>query len=351
LRQAEVQSIFLQRFGALYPQLTFRGMRSFPHKLYGPYAFVLRVAFGRAGIELDLLCVALADGHPKKVQRFVERIQEAETVEAEPQAMPVLIAPYFTEEARALCRQAGVGFFDLAGNGGLDSSQVYFEISGKTGARVRERQVRTPFEGKAEQVVRRLLLEPDRHWSMRSLAKSSEVSLGLTSMATSALAKRGIVTKSRAGLDLFAPSALLDAWSQSYDLRRSPFCIYRSPAQVPEIESQLADQREALAGRWALTLWSGAHHVLELETRPPRLALYWLGKPAQLARALGLSEHEGRVLVFVFQPYDESLLWGASESGEHLPVVHPLQLYLDLCSGDAEELALAERVRSRLLPW
>ena len=161
----------------------------------------------------------------------------------------------------------------------------------------------------------------------------------------------GVVAKNRSGLDLFDPAALLEAWSRGYDLQRSLFRIYRSPAEVPQIERRLADQREALSGRCALTLWSGAHHLLELEAAPPRLAVYWPGKPEQLAQALDLSERKGMTPVFVFQPYDESLLWGSRETSEHLTVVHPLQLYLDLCSGDKEELELADSVRSCLLPW
>ena len=351
MRQAEVQSRFLERFGALYPQLTFRGMRSFPHSAYGPYAFVLRVAFGRSGVELDMLCAALTDTHPKNLKRFIQRIQETQVPQSETHAMPVLVAPHFAEEARTVCRQAGIGYFDLAGNGHLDGPRVFLEVTGKANTHVRERRVRTPFEGKAERIVRTLLLQPEDHWNMRGLAKSSGVSLGLTSMTTSALASMGMVVKSHAGLDLFAPAELLEAWSQSYDLRRSPFRIYRSPAQVPEIETRLADQREALSGRWALTLWPGAHHVLALENRLPRVALYFSGRPEQLAQALGLSKRKGQTPVFVFQPYDESLLWGATETRDHLYVVHPLQLYLDLCSGDKEELELAESVRSRLLPW
>jgi len=351
LRQAEVQSLFLERFGALYPRLTFRGVRSFPDRTCGPYAFILRAAFGRAGLELEMLCVALGEAFPKKLERFTRRVQEAKLAQSGADLIPVLVAPYLSEEARGLCRQAGIGYFDLAGNASLDSSQVFFEVSGKPNPHVRQRQVRTPFEGKAERVVRTLLLRPSRHWNMRDLARSSHVSLGLTSMTTTALADMEVVTKGRSGLELLAPAALLEAWSQSYDLQRSLFRVYRSWAQVPELERRLADQRKSLGGRWALTLWSGAHHLLSLEETPPRLAVYWSGKLEGLAQALGLSEHGGRTLIFVFRPYDESLLWGARKTGRRLTSVHPLQLYLDLCSGDAEELGLAGRVRSALLPW
>jgi len=351
LRQAEVQSLFQERFGALYPQLTLRGIRSFPDRVCGPYAFILRVAFGRAGLELNMLCMALGEAFPKKLERFIRRVQEAKLDQSKKDLIPVLIAPYLSEEARSLCRQAGIGYFDLAGNASLDSPQVFFEISGKSNLRVRQRQVRTPFEGKAERVVRTLLLKPDRHWNMRELARASQVSLGLASMATTALVNMGTVTKGRSGLELLGPAALLEAWSHSYDLQRSSFCLYRSWAQVPEIERRLADQRKALAGRWALTLWPGAHHLLGLEDAPLRLALYWSGKPERLAQALNLSERGGKTPVFVFKPYDGSLLWGSRRTSGRLTAVHPLQLYLDLCSGDAEELDLARRVRSALLPW
>ena len=52
-----------------------------------------------------------------------------------------------------------------------------------------------------------------------------------------------------------------------------------------------------------------------------------------------------------FQPYDESLLWGAQADESGVISVNPLQLYLDLGSGDEQELALAQQVRARLLGY
>jgi hypothetical protein len=42
---------------------------------------------------------------------------------------------------------------------------------------------------------------------------------------------------------------------------------------------------------------------------------------------------------------------GAGITAKGLRVAHPLQLYLDLGSGDERELELAKRLRERLLPW
>lgn len=346
-----MQSRFLDSFGALYPQLTFRGVRRFPARTYGPYGFALRVAFGKAGIELTLLCAILTDGYPQDVKRYIRRTKQAEPAERSEDSVSILVAPYFSEAACALCHEAGVGYFDLAGNAGLDTPHVFLEIRDRPNPYQRERQLPTPFEGKAERLVRALLLEPDKHWTMRELAQTAGISLGLVSMVTSALVNMGAAAKNRSGLSLLSPGALLEAWAQSYDLRRNAFCTYRSWADVAEIEARLASHQEALGGPCVLTLWSGAHHLLQEEGKAPRLALYYQGKPEQLARALHLSPDQGKIFVFIFQPYDESLLWKATEMGNHLTVVHPLQLYLDLISGDEEELRLAQRVRERLLPW
>ena len=325
-------------------------MRRFPDRTHSPYGFALRLACGKAGIEIDLLCVALTEGDLREVRRFIRRIGEIQAMPPHVEAVPVLIAPYLSEGARALCRQAEIGYFDLAGNAGLDTPHIFLHVAQRADESARKRRIRNPFAGKAERVVRRLLLEADKHWAMRELARSSSVSLGLASMVTSSLADTGLVAKGRSGLNVYDPAGLLDAWKQSYDLRRSAFRIYRSDVPVAALQARLLAQGDLGGARYALTLWSGAHSLLRQPGAPPHLALYWLGNPDQLGSILRL-EDVGKTAVFVFQPYDESVLWEARETDEGLFVVHPLQLFLDLGSGDEGERRLAQRVRERLLPW
>ena len=351
MRHAQVQSLFLQSFNTHYSQLKFRGLRRFPDRSHGPYDFSLRVTFGKSGHEIDLLCVTLIDGFPQDVRQAIKQIQETRTSETGVQAAPALVVPYLAEEGQELCRQAGVGFFDLAGNAKLDCESLYLDVRGRANQHVRDRQIRSPFLGKSERVARRLLLEPNQRWSMRSLARDSHVSLGMASMATSAFAELGVVTKGRAGMDLFDPTGLLDMWSREYDLRRSPFKVYRSRRNLGDVMARLVSNHDQFVNRYVLTLWSGAHTLLSEAATSPRLALYWQGPPDQLIRNLGLNEEDGGTFVFVFQPYDESVFWGKRETGQGLCVAHPIQLYLDLSSGDSDELGLAKTVRERLLIW
>ena len=349
MRQAELQSLFLQNFGRLFPQFRFRGLRRFPSHTHAPFAFALSVSFGKAEVELDLLCATLVDGHPQDVRRMMELVQRAEATPAESDAVPVLVAPFFSDDARALCREKGLGYFDLAGNAGLDAARVYVDVEGKANRHVRKRELGTPFLGKSERIVRRLLIEPGRRWNMRELAVAAEVSLGLASMVTSSLAEMGVIGKQRSGTSLYDPRALLDAWAEHYDLRRSPFRVYRAWRNVAALEADLARRRDALADSYALTLWSGAYRLLTSSEPAPHLALYWRDSTERLVAELGLNEDAGNTYVFVFRPFDDSLFWGRRETEGHLFVVHPLQLYLDLGSGDEEEVVLAQRVRDRLL--
>lgn len=350
MRQSEVQSRFLKSFGTLYPQLTFRGLRRLAHGSLGPYAFVLRVTLGRAVLPVDMLCVALTEGYPEEVRRFIQRIGQHGDRPESPDTVPVLIAPYLSPESQALCRAAGVGYFDLAGNAGLDTASVYLELGGRPNPNAREKHLRDPFTGRAERIARRLLLEPERTWAMRDLAAAAGVSLGMASMTTTALAEARLVTKGRGGLSLVDPAGLLEAWAQSYDLRRSALHIYRSWWGVEELEQRLA-RRCAAHGHGALTLWSGARHLLTEDSAAPRLALYWQGDVQPLVEIMNLDEVKGRTYVFVFEPYDESVLWETRRVAGDLEIVHPVQLCLDLGSGDEAELELAQRVRAALLGW
>ncbi len=349
MRQAEVQTRFLKSFARLFPQFKFRGIRHFPARSRDPFQLALRLAVGQPEVLIDILCVILPTGDASEVRRFLSQIAQAELDLAQEQALPVLVAPQINREAQALCREMGVGYFDLAGNAGMQTENILIQISGDRDEPEPKRTIQTPFEGKSERVVRRLLLEPGRIWTMRDLAQAAEVSLGLASMVTTALTEIGGVLKGRTGLSVLSPGLLLDAWSDRYDLRRSPFRAWRSDKDASLLQVEMGSLRLKHPEKGALTLWSGAQRLLPFEEPNNHVALYWAGEPEALAERLRLSESTGRTVVFIFQPYDEGVFWEAKRYRDGVIVAHPLQIYLDLASGDEKEMLLAQRVRERFL--
>jgi hypothetical protein len=348
LRQADVQSGFLKSFGRLYPQFKFRGIRHFTAHSRDPFQLALRVAFGNPEIELDMLCVVLTTGDPAVVARTLAHVDPGSDM-LKGIGVAVLIAPRFDREARALCRDEGVGYLDLEGNIGIQNERVYIEISVDREETVAKKPVPTPFEGKSERVVRRLLLEPGTVWHMRDLAQAAGVSLGLASMATSTLSEMGMLIKGRGGLSVMDADMLLDAWSEKYDLKRSPFQTWRSDKDADLLQVELGSLSLEPEEKYALTLWSGVQRLLPFDAAMPHLAVYWSGDQRSLAERLRLSSSRGRTVVFVFTPYDDGVFWDARRYRDGATVAHPLQLYLDLASGDESEVSLAQRVRERFL--
>jgi hypothetical protein len=349
----------LRRFADLYPQLAFRAMRRFLTKEPTGVHLTLRVAVGRAATEMEMDCAILPDGALNPVQAWLARGDELPppglkpATPTSPDGVPrtlVVVAPMVDAEARHLLQKRGIGYLDLNGNAYLETPNVYVQLGARP-QKALPQGFRSPFQGKGERVVRRLLLQPKKHWTMRELAQAAEISLGLTSSVTSALAEIGAVTKDRSGLDLFDPRRLLDTWSQSYDLRNNNLATYRSALSPGEIQRILIEERAHLRHRYALTLWSAAQVRLpNMRQRTAYVALFWKDSVDELVNILHLDAEKGSTYVFCFQPYDDALLWGM-EALDGLYVVHPLQLYLDLASGDDSEVRLAQRVRETLLDW
>jgi hypothetical protein len=348
LRQADVQSEFLKSFGRLYPQFRFRGIRHFTAHSRDPYQLALRVTFGSPEVELDMLCAILTSGDLPEVTHYLAQIALG-SEQVKDLGVSVLIAPRLSREAQQLCRNASVGYIDLIGSIGIQTERVYIDISVEHDEPAPKRPILTPFEGKSERVVRKLLLEPGTVWHMRDLADRCGVSLGLASMVTSTLSDMGLLMKGRAGLTVMDADALLDTWSEQYDLRRSLLRTWRSERDPGLLQEELGSLALAAGEMHALTLWSGAQHLLPFDGAAPHLAVYWSGDQHSLAERLHLTPAHGRTMVFVFTPYDEGVFWEARRYRDGSVVAHPLQLYLDLASGDKNEVALAHRIRERFL--
>ena len=347
MRQADVLNRFLHEFQKLHPKLAFRSMRRVSNGGIGPARLQLQLQLGEhATAALDIL--AIGDGDEETVLRALERFPVEEPRARE--LTPTLLAPQMSPEGRRACDQAQVAWLDLAGSAQIASEGVYYMVD-RIEPEPAPGGVRSPFAGKSERVCRALLMEPRRHWRMRDLARAADVSLGLASMVTTALADERLLVKGRDGLELFNPGNLLESWAQAYDIHRSPFRVFRSSQPTGALLTKLQRAFADDVTRYALTLWSAAGAYLPGELSPQRLAVYWDGMPDDVAAALGLDDEKGTTFVFVFKPYDQGVLVGTKTTASGIPAVHPCQLYLDLGCGDEQEVALAQRVRDQLLRW
>lgn len=352
MQQNEVINLLIARFETLYPQFVFRALRRLPPpgRVGIPYDLVLRIALGKSDQELGLGCIVLENGYHDEVLAAIQRIGRMREQANDLDLLPVLLSPFLAHDDRILCQQNRIGHLDLVGNAGLKAPGVVviIERDAPRPSPGTQRNI-SPYEGKAERVARRLLLEPQKIWNMRELAAQGGISLGMASMVTTALVEQGVVTKTRKGVALFDPRTLLETWEKAYQVSRSPYQVYRTSASARKIIDRIQALQVKEPNDWALTLWSGAFELLNETPEEARLALYCAGDVAECAERLHLGRVIGDTVVLIFQPYDLSVLWQATTLDNRVRVVNPLQLYLDLASGDAEELELARRVRSGFL--
>jgi hypothetical protein len=74
------------------------------------------------GKNHTLVCKVGSSSQPEHVRVALKELQALEFSE---EATPVVIAPYFSEESEALCRESKAGFLDLEGNAQLELGEVF----------------------------------------------------------------------------------------------------------------------------------------------------------------------------------------------------------------------------------
>jgi len=289
-----------------------------------------------------------ATGEPRALRGAIQQLQTALT--KRPRQYGVLAAPYVGPRGRAACRDAGVGYLDLAGNCRLVFDQVFIERLGAPNPRVERRPLRSIFAPRASRVLRVLFSEPRRAWQVQELARQARVSLGLAFKVKQRLLDLEYAREAEAGIQLTRPEDLLRDWATAGLPRQWEQLDCYAPGEPAEVEAALGATCRARTLRFAFTLFSGAARVAPF-ARYTRSAAYVDGDLAAVAGGLGWKPVPSGANVTLLGAPDEGVWYGLQQMGEE-PVVSDVQLYLDLAGtkGRADEAAsfvLEQRLRPR----
>lgn len=266
---------------------------------------------------------------------------------------PILMAPYLSPEAQALCREHGVGFLDLEGNARIVFDGVFIERIVPNKPAAERRELKSLFKPKSAQVLRVLLRDPSRAWRVTDLAAATDVSLGHVSNVRTALLDREFARVSGEGLYLSEPDALLDAWRDTYELvtgtRQGFYTVLHGVAFEDAARRILGDGQKdgtALFASFSAANWlapfgrTGTQYFYADEAGLERLRAGLKLAPAT----------KGENVVIVL-PKDEGLFRDAVEPAPGAVCTGPVQTYLDLAvSGERGEEA-AEHLRRERLTW
>ncbi len=311
-----------------------------------PYDLALDVKV--AGKTKRLLCEVKAVGEPRYLYQAIAALHLA--VKGERRAYPVVIAPYISPEGQRICKEANIGFIDLAGNAFLKFDGVLIERTGKAVPRQAKAVLRRLFSPKASRILRAFLENAGRSWTLAQLAEEVHVSLRTAYLVVNTLAEKGYVEKRRGAIALLNPGELLDLWAQHYtvDLNRQQ-TYYTFTRSHREFFEKLAAGARRHRFRYALTLHSGASLVAPF-IRFTDIHFYFTGELEALIASLDLRPVERGGTVHVLTPYDEGVFYHVQEI-DGVQVVCPTQLYLDLVNYPARGKEQAEFLRRQTMPF
>lgn len=309
------------------------------------------------GDPWTLACETKIDGQPRHIRVAVLQVkdyaQRLVSSDAHPHTYPVVIAPFISSTSAEICKEAGVGFADLAGNCHLAFDHVYIEKSARENPFRKRRVQRSLFGAKSARVLRLLLAEPSRTWRVVELAEHARVSLGQVSNLRKRLLDQEWASVEQGGMRLSKPRELLEAWKQAYRLEpaRSERCytLLHGEALDKEIRAALADAdnaRHAILASFSAARWLAPY---------ARVATQYFYVEEQgetrLRKQLKLESASKGENVILMRPKDEGVFLDCVEAAKGIWCTSPIQTYLDLAvSGERGAEAADHLFNERIAP-
>jgi hypothetical protein len=299
-----------------------------------------------------LVCAAKANGQPSHVRVALLQLRRAVGL-MDDTAVPVLIAPYLSPRARALCREHEVCFLDLEGNVRLVFDGVFIERTVPTRPPVARRDLKSLFKPKSARVMRVLFREPSRAWRVAELARESRVSLGHVSNVRASLLAHEWARISSQGLLLSEPDSLLDAWRDAYQPtagRRMAFYTTLHGRAFEDAARRTLGTTQG-NGHAIFASFSAAHWLAPFGRTSTQHFYADDDGSRRLTRDLNLSPASKGENVVVVVPKEEGVFFDTVEPTTGAICTSPAQTYLDLWVSGERGREAADHLRRERLTW
>jgi hypothetical protein len=332
------------------PAIKLKGIKLEPQSPDAQIDVLVRLII--SGKRHVLACEVKSDGQPRFVRLGLLQLRNY-IAHLGNDATPVLIAPFLSSQAQALCREQGVSFLDLEGNVRLAFDGIFIERSVAGRRAVERRELRSLFKPKSAQVLRTMLHDPARAWRVTELAEAAGVSLGHINNVKVGLLDREWGQVSDNGLFLSEPDMLLDAWRDAYEPaagRRMGFyttlhggAFENTVRRILGVESE---KGQAVFASFSAAQWLAPYGRTGTQ--------YFYADEAgvrKLEAALALSTPSKGENIIVTIPKDEGLFRSTVEPAPGVVCTDPVQTYLDVAVAGERGREAAEHLRRELMKW
>jgi hypothetical protein len=258
----------------------------------------------------------------------------------------IVVAPFMSERSADTCREAEIGFLDLAGNCGISFDRVFIETRvADNPFRVR-RELRSVLSPKALRVLRVMLTGRIRPWKVTELAEIAGVSLGQVSNVRKQLLDREWATARQEGLELTKPAEILQMWQDQRPRERGRVEEFFTLDHQGDFEAKFAKVCKRLGLRGALTEMAAAARLAPM-SRYLRTRAY-VDDIDRVAAELNLKRVETGANVVLVQPDDDGVFYGLRRVGG-VPAACPVQTYVDLGTGSGRREEAAEALLQQVI--
>ena len=308
--------------------------------------FLLKIII--SGKPAKFIIEVKSQGEPRFVRMAIAQIKEY--LRRFKGSYGILAAPYLSDASRQICKEAGIGCIDLAGNAFLSFKNVFIDKSGNPNPFAISRPAKSVFSPKSSRILRVLLSDPSKRWYVEDLSKEADISIGLTSRVKKTLLSEEWIKEENKKSYLLKPEDVLNQWTNNYSYEKSQSFSFYSGLSESQLEEEIKRECEKKKYRYGLALFSGARKVAPF-VRFMRFFSYIDGNVEEIAKALQMKKVESGSNVTLLQPYDEGVFYGL-QNINGIKVASDIQLYLDLKSykGRGEEAAQAifeQRIKPR----
>lgn len=279
-----------------------------------------------------------SQGEPRLIRVAVEQLKRY--IRAAQDEYGIIVAPYLSDASRRICKEAGIGCIDLAGNALISFQSIFIDKTGIPNPFTAPRVAKSLFFPKSSRVLRVLFAEPARRWRVEELSKAAQISIGLASRVKQALLDQEWAGEENKQFFLAEPEKALAEWAAKYSYTLNESFTYYSGLKDEELAAAIRSECQKRGWEYGLALFTGARRVAPFVIFP-RFFAYVKGDIIALARSLQFKKVESGANVTILSPYDDGVFYGLQWDAKGTQVVSDIQLYLDLKSylGRGEEAA------------
>lgn len=284
--------------------------------------------------EFDAIVVHSTDG-----SRIISVIDTL--LSADDQKPGLLVVPYMPEKGRDMCREQQLSWIDLSGNAWVRDAPLHVHVEGNDHQYRQAGRPRSVFAPKSSLVSMSFLLHPNTSFTVTDLAEETDVDNSTVSRVTRRLESLGFIqqeeNKGRAKpYTLKNPFTMLNAWVEEHDLFKRDIL----KGAIPESGENEFYYRleEVLGSHYYQYAISGprAANFYDVPAESSLTVAYVDSLPTEDAlKSYGFDAGDRGANLWLVKPVS-SVVYMETNELQNLPVVNPIQLYLDLTSMKAQ---------------